>query len=149
MAVWDDGGWLHLGYGDTTNGVIIKCKKVTFDDDDVSAIFIDYPDDGHYAFGLDTKKRVIKCTGIWFDSNADFDTFMGKIDALQTAGVFDLRVQRNSDGSFRTWNGTNITMPVLYKSKKGIDKEYDGDSEIWVIKQLLVRQAGALKDTNS
>lgn len=149
MVVWDDGGWLHLGYADATNGVIVKCAKVDFNEKDISATWIDYPADGHTAWTLRTVKRIIKIEGIFFDSNADYDIFKAKLTALQTAGVFDVRVQRNSDNSFRTWNGTNITMPVLYEGIRGEDKVYGGDSEVWVIKQLSLRQGGALKDTNA
>lgn len=148
MAVWDDGGWLHLGYGDATNGVIIKCKKVSFDESDKS-IFIDYPSDGHTGVNFRTMKRTIKVEGIFFDSNTDYDTFKEKLTALQTAGVFNIRVERDTTPTYRTWNGTNITMPVLYESIKGEDKPYGGNSEVWLIKQITFRQAGALADVNA
>jgi hypothetical protein len=148
MTALDDGGWLYLTNASGIYNIKCRCKKVTPDESD-KIISIDYPADGHLGLSFLIIKRQIKVEGIFFDSTTDYDLFKTNLIALQTAGVFDLKVQRNSDGSFRTWNGVNITMPVLYKSIRGDDKVYGGDSEIWVIKQLTFIQSGILVDVNS
>lgn len=145
MAAFNDGGWLELIGG--SNNVTVRCKKVEFDVDDPSVVYIDYPD-GNYGFSIDTRKRIVKIMEIWVTTNANFDTLITNLEALQVAGIFSLKVKRNSNNKYRTWNGINITMPVLWISMKGIGKVYDGDTEIWMVKMLQLRQAGALTGTN-
>ena len=105
---------------------------------------IDYPAEGHMGLSFRRLKVTIIAEGIFFDSTADHDLFRINIKALQTAGVFNIKVKRNSDNTYRKWDGTNTVMPVLYSNIKGDEKPYGGDSEVWVIKQITFRQAGAL-----
>ena len=147
MAQLDDGGWLYIGYGDGTYQCIVRCEDYEWDEVDDSATFIDYPADGHYGYTLDTKKRKIKIKELFFDNKADFDLFLVNLDALQSGGAFDLRIKCNSDNSWIKWNGTNITMPVLFKTKKGIKKSFRGDTTIYTIKMIEFNQAGNLYET--
>jgi len=145
MVSWDDGGWLYIGAGDA-NEMIIRCKKVDYDWEDKSATFIDFPSDGHYAFSLQTYGRPLRVTGIFFTTTADKDTFLLRLNTLQTAGAYNLKLETNTTSSFAKWDGENTTFPVLFAKVRGIEKTIGGNAEFWEIKQIVFKQAGALTE---
>lgn len=147
MGQLDDGGWIYIGYGDGSYQCIVRCEKITWDEDDGGTIFVDSPADIHVGFTLETYKRAVKIQGIFFDSKVDFDHFMVNIKALQNSGVFNLRVKTASAPTWVKWDGIYMTMPVLYVNKKGHEKVFRGESDVWKIAQLMLRQAGNLIDS--
>lgn len=142
MADMSDGGWLRLGMGGG-NGVDPRCEKVSFAIDDTSAVFMDYPNDGHYGWSLESYKRVVKVKNIWFNSVASYDAFMANILALQDGGAFTLQIKITSS-TYLKFDGTNDEMPVLWVKMADVEKPYGGASTIFIIPQLILQQAGNL-----
>lgn len=132
MTEYDWGGWLIFTNGTDTYKIKTEDQPIP-DDVDKSAFFIHYPSDGHYAFTLDTHERSIKLKKLWFISKVRVDQFIAFIESAQSNENLTLRIQDNSSPTYLKWDGTNTTMPILYKNKKGPKKLFGGDSDIWEI----------------
>jgi len=144
-----DEGWLFIPYVDGVGGgseMQVPVEKITVDVKD-KGFFADYASDGHYGFSTLTVQRTVKVRKLKFANKTDYDSFLSTLDTLQAAGAFDIREKVASSASWRKWNGTNLTMPCLYINKKGEGKVVGGDQQRWEIGMLILRQAGALKDT--
>ena len=137
-------GWFYMDYGTGNYQVPIKDWKVDKKD---KGFFSDFSSDGHFGFSTRTYKRMLKIKGLMFDNKTDYDLFLSALDTLQAAGAFDCRIKVKSDNTWYKFNGVNYTMPVLFVDSKGEGKSAFGDDQHYEIQMLMLRQAGALKDT--
>lgn len=136
-------GWLYLDYGGTE--VRFRCEEIDYDEEDKGSINVHYPSDGHFGFTTDTQHRKVKAKNIWVTTIADWNLLKVKLKALQTAGVaFNIRYKIASTPSWEQFDGTNEIMPVIIKKVRGKKKLYRGDTTIFMIKQIIFEQAGAL-----
>lgn len=141
-----DQGWIYLNYGEA--GVFqIRCDKWTWDWID-EVTYLDFAGDSHFGFSIQTYKRTVNIKGIWFDSQDDYETFLGNMDTLQaTNSSYKLRIKTTSTPRYHKWNGTYYDMPVVFGQMREIGKSYRGDSEVWEIGMLVLKQSGQLSGT--
>jgi len=125
-------GWLRLNNLDTF--------KLAFED---SKTNVDYentitqlPLDTVIGFSFGVTKRFIKVINVRTKTQADAESILSQLQALQETGTpFSLQWQVNSGGAagdFFAFDGTIRSMNVLCKNVKGISKA-PGDSTIFFI----------------
>lgn len=135
-------GWLYLDYGGG-NQMQIPIRDWEIDKDN-KPTFIDYPNDGHYGFALKIYKRTVKIKGCMINNKTDWDLFLLTLDTIQ-ATPYNMRIKIK--GTPETWykfDGVNQTMPVLSDKERGAKKAAGGDDQHYIMKQLMLRQAGVL-----
>lgn len=144
MANYDWGGWIILTDG--TDTYKVKCEdQPELAVEDPSAFVMDYADDGHTGWTLDTRKRVVTIKNIWFTTTARYEQFIAFLEAGQNTGL-KLQVQISTTPTYWDWNGGNkTTMPVLWEKPRGVKKKFGGDTGIWNIGQIVFKQSAALE----
>ncbi len=143
MATYDYGGWIEfIKVGGDTYKVLCEAQPEQ-GKEDPSATWLEYPS-GVAAWSIGTRKNDIIIKKIWFESTANKEAFIAFLEDAQD-GVLHLKIKINSDNSYLDWdNDSNHIMPVMWSKIRGIRKKYKGNTEIWVIDQLMLRQSGAL-----
>lgn len=143
MATWGT-GWLILDVG-AANETKLRCESWEYDDDDKGAKVITYPPRGRYGYTLNKHIRIFKFTNIFVVTYANWNTLKQRLQTLEDTGtVINMKIQINLNGDFELPDGTNATIPIIIKSRKGHTKKYQGEAQVYVLKMLQVEQAGAL-----
>ena len=146
MTVYDYNGWIEItDNSGTPDTYKVLCEnQPSLSMEDPSAAFMDYADDGHSGWTLDTRRRIVSFKNIWFETEANKDAFIAFLDGHQDDS-FDLKIKTTVAGAYWKWDGTNTIMPVMWEKPRGIKKKFGGDTTIWVIGQITFRQCAALE----
>jgi len=137
-------GWLILEPG-TANELKMRVEQWEYDDDDESATTIKYPARGRFGYTLNTHGTIFKFTKVFVTTYAAWNILKARLVLLEDTGtVINMKIQIDIAGNFELPDGVNDNIPIIIKSKKGMTKVYPGEAQVYMIKQLLVEQAGAL-----
>ena len=143
MATWGT-GWIIFDVGGD-NETKLRVEKWEYDDDDKGAIATPFPGRGYFGFTVNTHGRKFKFTKLFITNYADWNTLKQRLTTLEDTGtVINIKIQVDIAGNFEKPDGTNATIPLIIKKKRGYSKPYGGESQFYVIKQLLCEQGGAL-----
>lgn len=143
MASWGS-GWLILDAGGA-NETKIRCEEWQYDDIDSGVTIINYPSRGFYGFTLNTHKATLKIENVFVDNYADWNTLKQRLKTLEDTGtVINIQIQVNLNEDKELFDGTNSTMPVIIKKRRGHRKVYRGNSQFYYIGEITFEQAGAL-----
>ena len=136
--------WIRLSYG--SDALFLNCEDWEYDNTDKSATNIDYPARGHYGYTLNTEVVVIKITGVYVLTEAEWNVLKAQIKAAQEAASVTIRIQISSTPTYELYDGGagKDEMPVLIKATKGRKKKFKGDTTVYIIKQITLTQSGAL-----
>jgi len=138
-------GWLILNVGGGATELKIRCETWEYDDDDKGAKIIKYPPRGRYGYTLNKHERIFKFKNIFVVTYADWNNLKQTLKTLEDTGtVINMAIQIDIAGNYEKPDGTNDKIPVIIKSRKGHTKKYQGEAQVYVLKMLVVEQAGAL-----
>lgn len=150
----DTSAWvlLYSTYGGNTYNVYLKSEEIpVIGFTDPSAIFLDYPDRGHFGFTLNSEKITVKISKIYAVTKAKWDELKAGLLMLR-ASTEDilLRIQTTAT-LYESFDGQGTTkgnlMPVLITGVKGQKKKYRGNTTVYEIAQISLQQSGDLTDT--
>ena len=154
MAIYNYGdvtAWILLTstYGGNTYNVYLKTEvPPDIGDVDKGAIGIDFPNRGHFGFTLNTEDITIKISKVYAVTKAKWDELKtGIINLQDTTTEIRLRIQVGDDPSdiYEAFDGsTGIYMPVIIKHVKGKKKIYRGNTTLYQIGQIGLKQIGVL-----
>ena len=132
-------GWLWVDNG--TDSMELAVKIIEHNIPRAPDI-MHYNAGGSHGWDLGKKNVIIKVKGIMFETLADMETFQLKIDAWQSAGTIDVKVQVTEGGTYQKLDGTNTVYPCLhYGTEKGM-KLGSGDNTIYEVGQMIFELAG-------
>ena len=138
-------GWLILNFGGGATELKLRVEFWEYDDDDTGATIIKYAGRGLYGYTLNIHGRMFKFTNVFVTSYSAWNALKQTLTTLEDTGtVINMKIQIDIEGNFELPDGTNGNIPIIIKSKKGMGKKYPGEAQVYMIKQLIVEQAGAL-----
>ena len=128
------------------NALCINCEDWDYGKDDTSAINIDYPNRGHFGFTMNSEKVIIKIKNAYVLTEAAWNILKAQLEAAEEEDTCEVMIQVSSTPTYELYSGIagENRMPIIILSKKGYKKPYKGDSTLYKIGMIQLRQSGAL-----
>lgn len=139
-------GWLHLERG-TGNAMRVQLGGVppwTLDYEEAFLFKEVLPADTRLAGMVNTIKRVVKCFELYFNTQADAETFIANIKTLNLAGSMTLELQTTGTPTYFKWDGSNSAMEVNVPKYQGLQPIALGGGDIFMIPMIIFEQTGAI-----
>lgn len=100
------------------------------------------PGDTHLAASINTIVRTVKCSELYFATQADAELFIKNLKTLNLAGTMTLELQTTSTPSYFKIDGTNTTLEVLYSDFKGLQQVALGSGTVFKIQEITFIHGG-------
>lgn len=144
MAVLDY-GWIYLNRG-LTNAMQLGCDKWGFNLIwAIRATVQDTAGDQHQGFDMQIIGREIILQKVWFRNSTDAEIFMARAIEINRVGTCTVEIRKTTDaipGSFFAWKSGVTVLNMLFEQIQNLQKAGREDSDVYMISQLKLRQAG-------
>lgn len=139
-------GWLHIERGQA-QAMRVDLGGVppwTLDYDEEFLFKTKLPADTRLAGMVNTINRVVKCFELYFNTQADVETFIANIKILNLAGSMTLELQTTGTPTYFKWDGVNSAMEVNVPKYQALQPVALGGGSVFMIPMIIFDQTGAI-----